>query len=200
MLSLHLGHSVHRVLLLTSLALLCVAQPVWAQRGGCMQRQMSSRSALQSSVLPQQTNLLSQPFAFSQPFTSSQTLQQAALQAQLSALQNNAFLAQLSGVPQVNAAQLQLNALQQNALALQLSGQLTASQLQAMQRQQTSLSKDLRAAQRTALQEELDNLQATIQEQQQEGQLSTSQLRSLRRQESALKKQLRALHSQSSSY
>lgn|GEM_PF-5973542 len=195
--SLHLGRSVHRVLLLTSLALLGVAQPVWAQRGGCMQRQMSTRSALQSSILSQQTNLQSQPFALSQPFSSSQLLQQAALQAQLSALQNNAFLAQISGVPQVNAAQLQLNALQQNALALQLSGQLTASQLQAMQRQQTSLSKDLLVAQKNAVQEELTNLQATIQEQ--AGQLSPSQLRSLRRQESALKKQLRALRSQSGS-
>jgi hypothetical protein len=192
--SLHLGRSVHRVLLLTSLAFLCVAQPVWAQRGGCMQRQMSMRSALQSTVLPQQNNLQSQPFALAQPFLSSQTLQQAALQAQLSALQNNAFLAQLSGVPQVNAAQLQLNALQQNALALQQSGQLTASQLQAMQRQQTSLSKDLLAAQKNAVQEELDNVQATIQEEQ--GQLTPAQLRSLRRQVSALKKQLRALRAQ----
>jgi hypothetical protein len=198
MLSLHQGHSVHRVLLLTSLALLCVAQPLWAQRGGCMQRQMSSRSALQSSVLPQQTNLLSQPFAFSQPFTSSQTLQQAALQAQLSALQSNAFLAQLSGVPQVNAAQLQLNALQQNALATQLSGQLNAFQLQAMQGQQTS--RQQRAAQREAVQIQLEDLQATIQAQQAAGELSPSQLRALRRQESALKKQLRALRSQSSSY
>jgi hypothetical protein len=199
MLSLHLGHSVHRVLLLTSLALLCVAQPVWAQRGGCMQRQMT-RSSLQSSVLPQQTNLLSQPFAFSQPFTSSQALQQAALQAQLSALQNNAFLAQLSGVPQVNAAQLQLNALQQNALATQLSGQLTAFQLQAMQGQQTSVTRQQRAAQREAVQIQLEDLQATIQAQQAAGELNPSQLRALRRQESALKKQLRALRSQSSSY
>lgn len=197
MLSLHLGHAVHRALLLTSLALLCVAQPVWAQRGGCMQRQMS-RSSLQSSLLPQQTNLLSQPFAFSQPFTSSQTLQQAALQAQLSALQNNAFLAQLSGVPQVNAAQLQLNALQQNALATQLSGQLNAFQLQAMQGQQTS--RQQRAAQREAVQIQLEDLQATIQAQQAAGELSPSQLRALRRQESALKKQLRVLRSQSSSY
>ena len=191
--SLHLGHSVHRVLLVTPLALLFVAQPVWAQRGGCMQRQMGTRSALQSSALPQQTTLQSQPFA------SSQALQQAALQAQLSALQSNAFLAQLSGVPQVNAAQFQLSALQQNALALQLSGQLTASQLQAMQRQQTSVTRQLLTAQRDAVEIQLENLQATIQAQQGEGELSPSQLRSLRRQESALKKQLRALRSQSGS-
>jgi len=193
MLSLHPGHSVHRVVLAAPLALLFAAHPACAQRGGCVQPQMSTRSALQSAALPQQATLQSQPFALSQ------ALQQAALQAQLGALQSNAFLAQLSGVPQVNAAQLQLNALQQNALAMQLSGQLTASQLQAMQRQQTSVTRQLLTAHRNAVEIQLENLQATIQAQQGEGELSPSQLRSLRLQESALKKRLRALRSQSGS-
>jgi len=191
--SLHLGRSVHGVLLLTPLALVLAAEPACAQRGGCMQRQMSTRNTLQSYALPQQTSLQSQPF------NSSQALQQAALQAQLSALQSNAFMAQLSGLPQVNAAQLQLNALQQNALALQLSGQLTAGQLQAMRRQQTSLTRDLRSTQSEALQLELETLQTTIAVQQAEGNLIPAQLRAMRRQVSAVKKQLRALGTQSGS-
>jgi len=191
--STNLGSCVSRVLHLAPLALLLVAQPAFAQRGGCTQRQGSGRSTLQPYTLPQQTTLQSQPYALQQ------YLQQAALQSQLNALQSNAFLAQLSGVPQLNAAQLQLNALQQNALAMQLSGQLTASRLQSMQRQQTSLGKQVRSAQKNALQAQLDDLQASIQEEQGEGRLTSGQLRALRKQESALKKQLRALRSQSGS-
>ena len=70
--------------------------------------------------------------------------QQYALQQQLSLLQGNAFLNQLNAAPQA-AVLAQLNGLQQQALQLQLNGQLTSSRLKDLRKQQTALTKQLRA-------------------------------------------------------
>ena len=181
----HLRSSVTRVLVVASLLWLSAADPAQAQRR-CGQGQSRMQGLSRQSYLQ------------GQPYAGQQYLQQLYGQAQLNALQSNAFIAQMNGLAQVNDAQLQLNALQQNALALQQAGQLTAPQLQSMRQQQTSLSRQVQSTQKAALQDQLDALREQIQAQQAEGDLTPAELRSLRKQEAALKKQLRALRAQNS--
>jgi len=177
--------SVRPILLLAPLGLLLFGSSAHAQRGGCMQRQMSGQSALRSQAysIPQQSLLQTNPYA---------------LQQYLQQLQSNAFIGQLNGATGVNALQLQLNALQQNALAMQQSGQLTSSQFQSMRRQESSLTREARQAQKAALQDQLDEVQSTIKEGQADGTLTPAQLRSLRRQAAELKRQMRSLRAQNS--
>jgi hypothetical protein len=175
--------SIGPVLLLAPLGLLLSGSSAHAQRGGCMQRQMSGQSSLRSQAysLPQQSALQTNPYA---------------LQQYLQQLQANAFMAQLNGASGANALQLQLNALQQNALALQQSGQLTSSQFQSMRRQESSLTREAQKAQKAALQDQLDEVQSTIKEGQADGTLTAAQLRSLRKQAADLKRQMRSLRAQ----
>ena len=194
--------SVTRVLLVASLLWLCAADPAQAQRrcgqGQSRMQGLSRQNYLQAQPYAGQ-QYLQQLYGQGQPYAGQQYLQQFyGVQAQLNALQSNAFIAQMNGLAQVNDAQLQLNALQQNALALQQAGQLAAPPRQSMRQQQTSLTREVQSAQKAALQDQLDALREQIQAQQAEGDLTPAELRSLRKQEAALKKQLRALRAQNS--
>jgi hypothetical protein len=178
------GCSIIRAVLAAALVLVLSADGASAQ-GRCGQR---GQTTMRMQSLPQQTNL-----------QTLQYFQQLALQSQLNSFQRDAFMAQVAGVGQLNAAELQGNGLQQDARALQQAGQLSPSQLPSMRRQQTSLNRQLQSAQKAALQEQLDAVTEYIQSQKEDGGLTASELRSLRKQQAALKRQLRSLRAQSGS-
>ena len=147
-----IGRFVTRLPFLAALALLLAAEPAHAQR--CMGRQQSGMSSLrtQAYASPYQNALQAQPYALQQyalqQYALQQyALQQYALQAQLNALSQNAYGAQLTGAPSEDALQAQINGLQQYTLLQQQNGQLTPSQLRALRKQQTALKKHLLALQ-----------------------------------------------------
>jgi hypothetical protein len=162
-------------LLLAMPALAVLAEPAFAQRG-CMRQSQGQSSLRTQSYLPQQAYLSAQGYAYPQlgyqASANAALLQQYALQSQLNALAQNAYLGQLYAAQVPNA---QVNAAQLAGAQVDPQGMVDLLRLQ------------------------LDDLKEYIADQKANGQLTTTQLRNLRQQEKTLTRQVRAAEKRAAS-
>jgi hypothetical protein len=153
-----------RVSLFAVLALALAAEPARAQHR-CTRQQSGGGSQSQLSTMPlgylsQVPPYALQQYALQQSALQQYALQQYALQAQLNALPNNVFLAQLNTARQngvqpnagatVESLQSQLDDLRNYISDQEESGRLSASQLRALRQKEKTLTKRLQAAQKRA--------------------------------------------------